>query len=190
MTIHLLGHGSSAPAGGPLLVSDRGTPVPPQDVLKALRDLDDRFGLEWQEGCAAIGLEGHWSLTVRWSESDSRRRFIQQGTLPKGSDKDRIGGLPKDCDVRQAVAFIRNHARRLASRDDMQRTVSRIEEWNTRQMDAVMQQGALDYGEELIEASAAKIMRDLTGETIPKLYLSSDGSSSNRKRKRGREWTG
>jgi len=89
--------------GGPTLISPRGDPLPPQDVVDRLRRIDGSLSIEWVEGawgCAYFG------LFQRWRSEDRRWAQVQNGEIAEAKARDLIQMFPRSCPAYEMAAFV------------------------------------------------------------------------------------
>ncbi len=89
--------------GGPTLVSPRGEPLPPMDVVMRLRELDERLSVEWVEGAWGTS---YFGLFQRWEKGDKRWERVQNGEIPEKSARDLIQMFPRHCPAPEMAAYV------------------------------------------------------------------------------------
>lgn len=147
-----------------MLVTLHGEPVPPQDVLKRLKQVDDRLGLKF------IGEPiNYWTVTLRWPEMDPRRAMIQRGEMAPGTDYDVIANFPRDCPVDEAVGMIQNNFKKHPTNNEIQHFLYKLDKLN-RQAQADAMKSTNDLAEELLETNAKTLFRD-EGKRVPKVFV-------------------
>lgn len=166
-----------------LILTDRGDPSPPSDIVRRLQQVHESLGLRW---C------GHaWGLTYRWRADDPRRAMMQSGELSPEHDHDILVYLPTDCSAEEAFGYMeRAVTRNWMGRDDIRQLCDRLFHYN----EQVVKHRAADvlaYGDELIAANRTGIANELGGAAVKPVFLNDatqkpTGAVSNRKRRKGR----
>lgn len=133
MTSPLIVPGTAAPAhlvtgaARPLaLLSDRGDPQPPGDIVERLKRLNPLFGLRFANGLSGSG----WAVTRDWPEHDRRRQWIRESKYDPESAYDTIGSLPFGCTVDQAASYV-ERAFRDYPIEEVRKYAAEMHRWNT-----------------------------------------------------------
>lgn len=150
---------------GVALTDERGRPVPPSEVVAGLQRIDPALGLRFMPG--GINQSGTWAFTLRWRQDDPRREMIRRQEMAPEDDFDALGYLPLDCPPEQAVGHFVASVKRWHGKEDVTRLLSRVDQWNTAQ-EARNLAPALEHAQELLEANAGTLFRDL-GKTTAKV---------------------
>lgn len=117
-----------------LLVTDRGLPQPPQDVVQRLRQVHPTLGLRF-----VPGMDGQWAVTRDWREDDPRHAYVQRGELPPDECHDIVGYIPRDCAVEDVPALVAERWRRNITQDGMQELLDGLHRYNKQVEDAAFQ---------------------------------------------------
>lgn len=138
-----------------LLVNATGHPEPPTDLVRRLRQIDDRLSLRFYP----LGENGgQWALIERWTENDRRRQMIQRGEMSPESDFDLVGLLPLAVRSEDALPYIeKSLVQRPQTKDDYQAMLSKVRHYN----DDVAQERMDDvkaFGRELVDANKHTIL--------------------------------
>lgn len=89
-----------------VLVSPRGDPQPPREVVDALKARHPRYKIEWVKG--AWGMSGFY-LKEEWRLDDPRRDEIRRGQRDPESAFDVVTKFPDGCPPSSMVAWIENN---------------------------------------------------------------------------------
>ena len=166
-----------------LLLTDRGLPAPPQDIVRALRQIDNDLGLMWVAGSNC------WAFTIRWRATDTRQQKRQTGEIAPDADFDIMGYLPADCPADQAYGyFVKSVKRMTGTPDEINAMLSKVHHWNdavAREQNAAVE----EYAGELFRVNRHKIAEGLGQQSIRPVYQS-ESRASTRGRKRSREALG
>lgn len=164
--------GAGAGGGAPLavlnsgaprnaLVNARGEPTAPDDIVRRLRQIDERLGIRWVSASVILGIPGHWAITLRWREGDPRYAMIQRGDMRPGSDHDMIGDLAPDCSVEEIPGwFVANVKRFGGDAREIDYLLGRVGHWNDEQ-EKKNADPLVELAEEIFGTNAAAIARDL-----------------------------
>ncbi len=106
-----------------LLVSERGEPLPPSDVVRRLQGLDPALSLAWHPVMAC------WSLKWTWPAGDVRWARVQSGEISEAQAFDVFAFLPKDCAADEAMAYLEKHLER-ADRSELRRLYEKTMAYN------------------------------------------------------------
>ena len=145
-----------------MILDASGTPMASPEILERLKQIDPSLGLRFVE--LPPPMESHWAVTMKWPLSDERRRLIQEGKIGP-DDCDIVSRLPVGCNADEAFSYICNNFVR-ASADNLERLVSRIDEYNKEQQKENSKE-ATDLADELIEENAPTLFRE-QGTTSPR----------------------
>lgn len=85
-----------------VILNHLGTPEPPSDIVRRLRQVDPDLGLRF----VPFVTGDLWAITLRWPEKDPRREDIQKGLRDPRFDWDAICYLPIDCPPDQAFGYL------------------------------------------------------------------------------------
>ncbi len=107
------------------LVTERGGPVPPTEILSRMKKIDPSLGLRW----TANWNESNWAVTWEWPESDRRWERVRTEEISRESAYDIIGYLPVDCSVSQAATYIEQHLKSYP-KEEISRLRSKVAQWN------------------------------------------------------------
>jgi hypothetical protein len=151
------------------------TPEPPADIVRRLRQVDERLDLRWvsyrNTDYANVNENAYWAIVLNWAENDKRWMYVQRGEMSPESTFDIIAMLPPDCDVEQAFGFFQRGLRgRVQTKNDVDLIVSRVHKWNE-DVRAEAMKGTMELAEELIETNAGTLFRE-EGKTTTKVYQS------------------
>ncbi len=87
-----------------LLMRDmEGRPLPPSDLVAKLKAYDARIGLFYTKSA--------WAIIETWRETDARRAWIQDGSMPEHMAFDICGYLPLQCSLDEALPYIERELR-------------------------------------------------------------------------------
>src|SRR6185369_6917680 len=89
-----------------LLVTPRGDPVPPRELVDALAARHPRFRIEWVKG--AWGTSG-FAVKEMWRDDDRRREEIHRGDRDPESAFDVVARFPVGCPTSQMLSWIENN---------------------------------------------------------------------------------
>ena len=89
----------------PVLVSERGGPVVPPEILADLKGRHPALSLRYVADFEA----SRWAITWEWPTSDTRWSWVQSGDTPSNMAYDIIGYIPLACPLDQAVGYIERH---------------------------------------------------------------------------------
>lgn len=151
-----------------------GAPVPPTEIVKRLKQVDDRLGLEYvvfpTRDYSNLNIDEHWAITCAWGPNDKRRHLVMIGQLPEGSERDIICFLPMDCSVHDAFNYFERNVKQFNGQAQWENVLSRVHEYNKDATAANLKE-TKDLAEELIETNAGTLFKE-EGKTIPKVFLS------------------
>jgi hypothetical protein len=127
-------------------------PEPNQDIVRRLRQVDERLGLRY----LPIG-GGCWAITEKWGENDKRRERIRKGELAPKADFDVVGFADPDLTAEDAFAVLVKGLRaKIADGGDYQKMLEDTMYFNKARTEAVKNE-AMSFGEELLDANQEKI---------------------------------
>lgn len=90
-----------------MLITPYGEPVPPQEAVKKLRQIDPRLSLKWVPSAAGA----YWGIIETYGEHDPRWARVNSGELPRELAFDLRAMLPPDCSAEEAVGFVERYFR-------------------------------------------------------------------------------
>lgn len=166
-----------------LLYSDFSRPAPDPEIVKRLKQIDERLDLRFmsypsRDG-ANMNVSQNWTIVQRWRQDDARRKMIMLGQMAEGDDFDILAWLPVDCNVEQAHDyFLRACKGKYRDNKDIEYFLNNIHKWNK---EAAVPKEVKEYAEEMIEANV-KTLFEKEGKTIPKVYLSGAKKESEAKK--------
>lgn len=160
-----------------MLVTQTGQPIPPQETLQRLQQMDDRLGLKYLDYPEAC-----WAITIRWLQNDPRREMVQRGLMSPADTHDILGRMPVDCPAEQAPGYIeRAFVRWSGKKEDVAWLLNKLRTENDKVRKAQMDE-MLELGDEMFDANAATLFRN-QGKTLAKNRLpDSHGRRMDRKR--------
>lgn len=85
-----------------MLITPRGEPVPPQEAVRRLREIDERLTVRWVP--SAVG--AYWAIVETWPRGDARWERVQTGEITEAQAFDLRAMLPPDCSAEEAVGFV------------------------------------------------------------------------------------
>lgn len=159
----------------PLLYADFARPAPPPEIVKRLKQIDERLDLMYvawphQDG-ANVNVAQNWAIIQRWRQNDKRRVMIQLQQMAETSDFDVMVYLPIDCPVEEAFGlFERSLKGKFGGNEDVQYFLNNLHKWNKEQAKENLKI-VTEHAEELIEANVGTLF-EKQGKTIPKVYMS------------------
>lgn len=137
------------------IVTPRGEPVPPQEVVARLQRYNQlrgtRYSIRWVP--SAWGTS-YYGLFEQWAERDQRRERIQRGELDPGRDFDLVTMFPPEVQPAEMMAWLENKFGRLSDDPvgEAQRRVEQaqkdLQDAQNSQVDLVMQTGEDRYRSE------------------------------------------
>lgn len=149
-------------------------PLPPSDVVDALKRVDDRLDLKYVVYGHRDGInmnrDERWAIILRWGENDERRIMIQRGQMPEEGAFDILSYLPIDCPVADAFSYFAAGAKQFHRPKDVERLLSRVHKFNEATTSDALKE-TTDLAEELISTNAPTLF-EKEGKTIPKVYVS------------------
>lgn len=80
-----------------------GNPLPPTELVAKLKSYDPRIGLFYTKAS--------WAITETWLDTDARREWIQDGSMPESMAFDICGYLPLQCGLDEALPYIERELR-------------------------------------------------------------------------------
>lgn len=84
-----------------------GEPVPPQEAVRRLREIDERLSVKWVPSAAGA----YWGIIEQWKESDPRWEYVKRGEFTRDQTYDLRAMLPPDCSAEEAVGFVERYFR-------------------------------------------------------------------------------
>jgi hypothetical protein len=120
-------------AGAPL-VTPRGDPIPPQDVVQRLREIDRGLSIQWVAG--AMGTH-YFGLFQRWRESDRRWESVRAGEVQEKDARDLVTMFPPECPPASMAAWVEYRWGPRAIPKDPAKEAERIVEASMRQRQSV-----------------------------------------------------
>lgn len=149
-----------------LLITPRGAPVPPQEIEKRLRAVNDRLSLSWLD-CGG----GSWAVMLQWSDVDRRRQTVRDGQTHEKDARDVIAWLPKDCSVEEAHGYFTRSCMTYGgcNKEEVKALLNHVRAWNDDQHRRNAQT-TMDYAEEIAPSFAAEISKDLGQKPVARVY--------------------
>lgn len=92
-------------AGGVSLITPRGDPIPPSDVVAELERISPRLSLKWQN--SAWGAS-YFALFEEWAPGDKRWERVQAGEISRENARDILTMFPREIRTGEMVAWVRN----------------------------------------------------------------------------------
>lgn len=90
-----------------MLITPRGEPVPPQEAVRRLRDIDERLSVKWVPSAAGP----YWGIIELWKREDPRWARVRAGEITEGQAFDLRAMLPPNCSAEEAVGFVERYFR-------------------------------------------------------------------------------
>lgn len=90
-----------------MLITPRGEPVPPQEAVRRLREIDERLTVRWVPSAAGA----YWAIVETYKPEDPRWSRVHTGEITESQAFDLRAMLPPDCSAEQAVGFVERHFR-------------------------------------------------------------------------------
>lgn len=90
-----------------MLITPYGEPVPPQEAVQKLKQIDPRLSLKWVPSAAGA----YWGIIETYGEHDPRWSRVNSGELPRELAFDLRAMLPPDCSAEEAVGFVERYFR-------------------------------------------------------------------------------
>lgn len=150
-----------------------GQPIPPSDVVRRLKQVDENLDLKFvaynTTDYGNVNSVQYWAIIYRWRAEDPRNVMIQRGDMPRDAAYDVVTMLPLDCEVHQAFSLFERGARQLAGREDANLLRSRVHKWNEAAQQEAMKE-TKELAEELIATNAGTLFRE-EGKTSPKVFM-------------------
>jgi hypothetical protein len=140
-------------------------PEPNAEVLRSLKQIDERLGLRY----LPIG-EGCWAITEKWGEDDKRRARVRSGEIPPSMDFDVLGFASEELLLEDAVGMLTHQLRaKVTNRPEYQSMLDRCILQNKLQSQENIS-GTREFAHELFAANeenmGAKIISRGAGFTI------------------------
>lgn len=85
-----------------MLITPRGEPVPPQEAVRRLQQIDERLSVKWVPSAAGA----YWAIIETWPRGDERWSRVQSGEITEAQAFDLRAMLPPDCSAEEAVGFV------------------------------------------------------------------------------------
>jgi len=85
------------------LITPRGDPVPPQDIVQRLKALNPRYSLEWVSGAWGTA---YFGLFEEWAPNDARWERVQRGEHDKSRARDLLYMFPPECSPAEFAAYV------------------------------------------------------------------------------------
>lgn len=159
-----------------MLYADFARPVAPPEIVKRLKQIDDRLDLLYfnfpsRDG-PNVNHNQNWAIIQRWRQDDKRRIMIQLGQMAEASDFDILAWLPIDCTIDQAYSYFEKACRgKFRDNKDIEYCLNNLHKWNK---EAAVPKEVKEYAEEMIEANVNTLFKE-QGKDIPKVYVSEGG---------------
>lgn len=157
-----------------MIYADFARPAPPSEIVKRLKQVDDRLDLTYisyphRDG-PNVNITQYWAITQRWRQDDKRRQMIQLGQMAESSDFDVLAKLPIDCSVEEAHDyFLRALKGKIETHGDVKRVLERLHKYNEAQKVENLKE-TTELAEELIESNVGTLF-EKEGKKIPKVFL-------------------
>lgn len=145
-----------------MLLNHLGTPEPPSDIVRRLRQVDPDLGMRYVP--AATG--PCWAITLRWPETDARRGDIKRGLRDPAFDWDAVAFLPLDCPPDQAFGYFQRGVRSMTG-DRARWLVEHAQEFNRTVTEQAFQ-GVVDDALEQVESAGSRLFEQSGGRHVPK----------------------
>ncbi|GEM_PF-1100997 len=141
-----------------VLVTPRGDPAPPAQILRCLQAVSPRLSLKWLNTGG-----GAWAIMCQWSDVDSRRETVRQGLTSEEDARDVLAYLPPDCSVDDArnyfeLACFRGYGGTNA--DEVRALMANIRAWNDTQH-LRNAESSIEYAAEIAPTFAPSIGEEL-----------------------------
>ena len=85
-----------------MLITPRGEPIPPQEAVRRLRDIDERLSVKWVPSAAGA----YWAIIETWMHGDPRWERVATGEITRDQAFDLRAMLPPDCSAEESVGEI------------------------------------------------------------------------------------
>jgi hypothetical protein len=85
-----------------MLITPRGEPVPPQEAVRRLREIDERLSVKWVPSASGP----YWGIIETWKQGDERWARVNSGEIREEQAFDLRAMLPPDCSAEEAVGFV------------------------------------------------------------------------------------
>lgn len=136
-----------------IIVSGEGTPLPPSDILRRLKQVDDRLDMVFMPSREG----GHWAIVERWGPNDQRRAMIQRGDMDADADFDMIGYAPVGVSVDDAFGILSKGLRRRSTdRASCAKMLDNLLYFNKARQEA-NKAPIKEFAAEMLDANAANI---------------------------------
>jgi hypothetical protein len=113
--------------GPALMVTERGGPVPPQEVIQRLRaEVGPEFGLRFMANFDA----SHWAVIREWPANDVRWARVRSQEIGPEAAYDIIGYLPLTCPVEQAAGYVQR-ALKSYPIEEIRKLADKVSAWNS-----------------------------------------------------------
>ena len=90
-----------------MLITPRGEPIPPQEALRRLREIDERLSVKWVPSATGA----YWGIIETWKQGDERWARVNSGEITREQAFDLRAMLPPDCSAEEAVGFVERYFR-------------------------------------------------------------------------------
>ena len=159
-----------------MLVSERGIPLPPQDIVQRLQEIDPDLGMKFLPG-------PQWAITLRWSQEDPRRVLVRKGDVAIDQAHDVWAVLPADCSPEQAYGYVIGCFKQAkgSGSERAAKLLDRVHMYN-KQVQGEARRPVEEYAQELLEANASTLFRN-EGKTTKKFFMTEPGPT----KRKGRE---
>ena len=88
-----------------MLITPRGEPIPPQEAVRRLREIDERLSVKWVPSATGP----YWGIIETWKAGDERWSRVTTGEITPEQAFDLRAMLPGDCSAEQAVGFVERY---------------------------------------------------------------------------------
>ncbi len=85
-----------------MLITPRGEPVPPQEAVRRLQEIDERLSVKWVPSASGP----YWGIIETWKQGDERWERVNSGEITRDQAFDLRAMLPPDCSAEEAVGFV------------------------------------------------------------------------------------
>lgn len=146
-----------------MIVSANGNPEPPSEIQRRLAQIDPALHLRYVSG------QSQWALAIRWNPDDPRRGMIREGAISPDDDWDYLDMVPHGLSADEAYDYVVRGLRRPSAfrKDEITKLLERVHVYN-KLAEAEAKKPVLEYAEELIEANASTLFKDM-GKTTTKV---------------------
>jgi hypothetical protein len=109
----------------PVLVTERGGPVPPTEILAAIKRIAPELNLRFMPNFD----RSQWAFTWEWPLRDPRWQWVQNGQADPQMAFDIIGYLPVHCSMPEAASYVEAHLKQYPV-EDIRRLHTNAVRWN------------------------------------------------------------